>query len=75
MKPRAKMEPNGELFREELAQLIDLNHPLCVMADQLNWEAADEIILGWFEAEGGSPSESNALDCGAIFPETDVQCW
>lgn len=67
MKPKSKMERNGDLFREELAQMINLDHALCVMASEINWDLADEIVMNWFESSEGRPAKLTRLIAGLFF--------
>jgi len=67
MKPRAKMEPNSDLFREELVQMINPDHPLCVLAEHINWSLAQEIVMGWFESSDGRPAKPTRLIAGLFF--------
>jgi len=66
MKPKQKSEPNTDLFREELAQMINLKHPLCTMSQQMDWNKADGIVRGWFDSEIGRPAKDTRLIAGLI---------
>lgn len=58
------MEPNGDLFRQELAQMINQKHELCYMADIIDWEKADGIVQGWFTSTDGAPAKPSRLIVG-----------
>ncbi len=66
MKPKQKCEPNTDLFREELAQMINLNHAMCIMSAQVDWARADSIVNGWFDSETGRPAKDSRLIAGLI---------
>jgi len=57
MKPQSKNKSSTDLFREELAQMINLHHhlckmhhPLCKMSEAIDWEKANGLVTGWFES-------------------------
>jgi hypothetical protein len=36
--------PSPDLFRQPLAQMIDLRHPLAVLADRLPWAQIEAVL-------------------------------
>jgi len=64
MKSNAKEELNKDLFREELAQIINSRHELCQLAKHIDWELADEIVSGWFSETTGRASKPSRLIVG-----------
>jgi IS5 family transposase len=44
--------------------MINLNHPVCVMANHIDWEKADRIILDWFDSDLGRPAKPTRLIAG-----------
>ncbi len=64
MKPTPKAEPNRDLFRRELAQMINPCHELCLMADTIDWEKADEIVQSWFVSHAGALAKPSPLIIG-----------
>jgi IS5 family transposase len=58
MKPRkpASEEPQGELFRIELAQLINLEHPLARLASVVEWEQLDQCLSPLYDEGLGRPA-------------------
>ena len=67
MKSKIKKEHNADLFREELTQMINLDHPLCQLAEAIDWSIADDIVLSWFKDSGGCPVKSTRLIAGLFF--------
>ena len=61
------MESNADLFREELAQMIDLEHALCILSEKIQWDEADQIVLSWFKESDGLPIKSTRLIAGLFF--------
>lgn len=67
MKPKANREVHRDLFREELVQMINLDHSLCLMAEQINWDLANDVIMGWFKSSDGRPAKPTRLIAGLFF--------
>src|SRR5690606_7878922 len=66
MKPRrpGNEEPQGELFRTELAYLINPDHPLAKLALVVNWTRLDEVFLPLYVEEVGRPGIPTRLMVG-----------
>lgn len=64
MQTPAKMDPNDDLFREELLQMINQQHPLCLLSEKINWEKAETIVNSWFDKGLGRPAKSSRLIAG-----------
>ncbi len=43
MKPKTP-DNHPDLFRSQLSQILDLSHPLCRLANQINWPRLEEKI-------------------------------
>lgn len=58
MKPRrsSAQEPQGELFRVELAQLIDPQHPLVRLSAAVDWAQFDRAFAPLYDAGNGRPA-------------------
>jgi len=62
MRPKAEPnEPQRELFQVELEQLIDLRHPLAVLAQQIDWARFDQQLGASYHASLGAPGISTRL--------------
>lgn len=66
MKPRrpSSEEPQGELFRAELAQLIDLNHALARLAGAVDWAQFDAAFTPLYDEGNGRPAIPTRLMVG-----------
>ncbi|MFA7711547.1 MAG: IS5 family transposase [Candidatus Neomarinimicrobiota bacterium] len=54
MKPKKQYE-ESRLFQSRLDQIIDLKHPLCVLAKQIDWEYFDQKFGGQYVDQIGRP--------------------
>src|SRR5512142_2302781 len=66
MKPRrpSSEEPQGELFRVELAQLIDLNHSLARLTGGVDWAQFDAAFAPLYDEGNGRPAIPTRLMVG-----------
>ena len=66
MKPRrpSSEEPQGELFRVELAQLIDLNHSLARLTSGVDWARFDAAFAPLYDEGNGRPAIPTRLMVG-----------
>lgn len=56
MKPKPRIhQAQRELFRIELEQLVDAEHPLVKLGRQMNWAGFDERLGGTYAAKNGAP--------------------
>ncbi len=55
MKPRkpSSEDPQGHLYRIELSQLIDLEHPLAKLAAVVDWSRFDEAFAPLYDPGQG----------------------
>ncbi len=82
MKPK---QPNNhpDLFRSQLPQIINLSHPLCRLADKINWERLSNKIDSLYTEGVGQPPLPTRLMVGLnylkyTFDESDesvVERW
>lgn len=66
MKPRrpSSEEPQGELFRVELTQLIDLSRPLARLAGAVDWPQFDAAFAPLYDEGNGRPGIPTRLMVG-----------
>lgn len=66
MKPRpsSSQEPQGELFRVELVQWIDLHHPLARLAGVVDWPQFDAAFAPLYDPGNGRPAIATRLMVG-----------
>ncbi|MEO7796394.1 MAG: IS5/IS1182 family transposase, partial [Opitutaceae bacterium] len=62
MKPKPVIhEAQRELFRIELEQLVDAEHPLVKLGRQIDWAGFDERLGATYAAATGAPGRSTRL--------------
>ncbi|TXI22898.1 MAG: hypothetical protein E6Q61_08140 [Nitrosomonas sp.] len=54
--------PTDDFFRARLDQMIDLHHPLAVLANRLPWPDIEAALAPAFERKGESMG-SDSIDC------------
>lgn len=66
MKPKksADRDPQGNLFLVELVKIIDMAHPLVVLAGKIDWEALEASIGLHFCESNGAPAKPVRLMAG-----------
>jgi IS5 family transposase len=66
MKPRkpSSQDPQGHLYRVELRQLIDLQHPLAKLAAVVDWTRFDETFSPLYDPGNGRPAIPTRLMVG-----------
>jgi transposase, IS5 family len=57
-------EPQGELYRTELINLINLEHPLARLARTVQWERFDEAFTPLYDPGNGRPAIATRLMVG-----------
>jgi hypothetical protein len=45
-----------DLFRAELRQILDLSHPLCRLAEKIDWSVFEEAFGPLYSVETGRPA-------------------
>jgi IS5 family transposase len=45
----------GQLFKSKLSNIIDLEHNLCKMAHDINWNSLEDIFKGLYTLDKGRP--------------------
>ena len=59
MRPRkTRKEGSGDLFRAQLDQIINMDHALARLADEIDWDWIDSELAGLFSEQGrpGTPT-------------------
>lgn len=59
-----KQKTELELFRSQLINIINLNHPLCKLADSINWSDLHERLKHLYREDFGRPAKSVRLMVG-----------
>jgi transposase, IS5 family len=82
MKPK-KPDNHPDLFRSQLSQILNLSHPLCRLASQINWQRIEQNIDTVYRTGPGQPALPTRLLVGLhylkyTFSESDesvVERW
>ena len=66
MKPKksASDDPQGSLFQVELVKVIDISHPLAVLAGKIDWDAFEKAFGASFCEDNGAPGKPVRLMAG-----------
>jgi IS5 family transposase len=67
MLPRKINNQETDLFMILLENLIDLNHPLCVVARDLNWDLLESELRVYYSDSMGSPGKPIRLMAGLLY--------
>lgn len=60
MRPK-KASSQPDLFRSQLSQIIDLDHPLAVLAERIDWEKLEAVVGDCYVADFGRPGCNTRL--------------
>lgn len=52
MRGKSKECKQSDLFRKRLENLINLNHPLCLLAKEIKWDEIDMSFAGYYSEHG-----------------------
>ena len=62
MKPvKTSHDPQGDLFKTELVRIIDLNHSLVRLGNEVEWERFEEAFGKTYCENNGRPATSTRL--------------
>ena len=62
MKPKSSVhDAQSELFRVELATLVDLSHPLVKLGEKINWVGFEEQLGKTYHAQTAAPGINTRL--------------
>ncbi len=61
MLPKAPQTAQGDLFKSELAAIIDLSHPLARLASKIDWECFEKTLHPTYVAGRGAPAINTRL--------------
>ena len=65
MKPRSRPEDSQlDLFRADFDQLLNLDHPLCVLARKIDWSRFDVAFAECYSEKDGAPGKDIRLLVG-----------
>jgi transposase, IS5 family len=61
---KKKNTEQKKLFETELKEIIDLNHPLCVLANEIDWKSLEEKFIPVYSYFKGRPAKEIRLMIG-----------
>lgn len=65
MKPKVQSETvQRDLFQAQFDQILNLDHPLCVLAGRIDWKRFDELFAECYSPDMGAPAKSIRLLVG-----------
>jgi IS5 family transposase len=68
MKPKRREHMGTkDFFKQELKELVDPSHRLCLVADVLNWDKLVEDFDRYFPSNTGRPATSSRLIAGLLY--------
>jgi IS5 family transposase len=68
MKPRSNSDSSQlDLFRAQFAQILNPDHPLIVLADQIDWRRFDLALADCFTSDLGPPALASRLIVGLLY--------
>jgi IS5 family transposase len=63
MKPKVQTE-QPQLFQSRLDQILNMKHPLCILASQINWSYFEQTFGVYYSEERGAPGKPIRLVVG-----------
>ena len=83
MKPKRSIKNQFDLFRANLKQILNLQHELCMLADQIDWQQFETVFEDCYSQQMGAPAKAVRLMVGLhylkyMFNESDesvVERW
>lgn len=64
MKPKSPSHDAFELFRSHFDQLLNPNHELIVLANQIDWAGLDVVFADCYHPDIGAPAKATRLMAG-----------
>jgi IS5 family transposase len=64
MKPQSTPSSPFDLFRAHFHQILNLDHPLCQLADGIAWDQLDAALAGCYSEDMGRPGLATRLMVG-----------
>ena len=68
MKPRVRTDARPlDLFQAQFEQILNLDHPLVVLAGQIDWSRFEVALESCFDPEVGPPALPTRLMVGLLY--------
>ena len=74
MGPKSQSAQSKDLFRQELDELIDQQHPLVKLAGLIDWRVFEREWAGYFPATVGRPALPPRLIAGLLYLQHTFAC-
>jgi len=74
MREKTKIPQNKELFRQELAELVNEKHPLVLLSHKIEWSVFETQWAGYFPSEKGRPTLPSRLVAGILYLQHTFAC-
>jgi IS5 family transposase len=74
MGPKPIVPESGELFRQTLVEMINLQHPLVKLADIIDWDEINRTFSAHFVSHRGRPALSPRLVAGLLYLQHAYDC-
>ena len=63
MRPKSQVD-EGDLYRARLSQILNLDHPMCQLAETIDWPSFDEKFGACYSPDNGAPAKPTRLMVG-----------
>ena len=74
MKPRTPQPESRDIFKQSLAEMINLKHPLVKLGNTINWDVIIEQFGIYFVSDRGRPALSPRLVAGLLYLQHAYDC-
>lgn len=66
MKPKPHVS-HADLFRSRMGQILNLDHPLLILAEQIDWKSFETQIDACYAADIGRPGIPTRVIVGLLY--------
>lgn len=73
MKPKPQVS-HADLFRSRLSQILNLDHPLLILAEKIDWKSFDTQIDACYAADIGRPGIPTRVMVGLLYLKSAFDC-
>lgn len=73
MKPKPQVS-HADLFRSRLGQILNLDHPLLILAEKIDWTSFDAQIDACYAADIGRPGIPTRVMVGLLYLKSAFDC-
>lgn len=74
MDPKGKHPSIGDLFKQPLAELINIKHPLVKLAELIDWSVFETRWAEYFPSRTRRPASSPRLIAGFLYLQHTFAC-